>query len=267
MKQNELVLISIAMLLGLVIVSVAAAPSDYSPDVIPNSSGNTFVTWEIKSSPDVPFSLFWTGSEYWHAEEGSLVTLNITSIDNEVHGILALGNATLNSTNTNIAKDLALGVWGSTEWWPGLVVKVGSTNIVELNATAYASAERVHLNYLNGTMISDYQSLTVNNDTYSCIVFEYEQDPTGFGESQKTMLAYDLDTGILVKANTSYSFGVPYILEFELVDIAIPASTTTSQTSTDTTPSLTEFPFILYSMLALAGFGVVVIVIVVLKKR
>ena len=49
-----------------------------------------------------------------------------------------------------------------------------------------------------------------------CIIFDYEQDPTESGEPQLTHLAYALDTGVLVEARTSYSFGVPYLLELEL---------------------------------------------------
>ena len=55
-----------------------------------------------------------------------------------------------------------------------------------------------------------------------CIVFDYEHDPSGFGEPQVTHLAYALGSGVLVEASTSYSFGVPYILEISLVEVSLP---------------------------------------------
>jgi hypothetical protein len=95
--------------------------------------------------------------------------------------------------------------------------------IDDLNQTAYASAERSAGNHLNGTMESSFGQVITHDTSYDCIIFEYEQDPVGFGEPQLTMLAYDLATGVMVKANTSYSFGTPYTLILVLEGISVPS--------------------------------------------
>ncbi|MFX1368274.1 MAG: hypothetical protein ACFFAY_06740, partial [Promethearchaeota archaeon] len=79
--------------------------------------------------------------------------------------------------------------------------------------------ERVLNNYLNGTMNSKYDQMTVSGETYDCIIFDYLQDETGFGVPQETFLAYDTATGILVIANTSVTFDNPYVLHIELSSV------------------------------------------------
>jgi hypothetical protein len=160
--------------------------------------------------------MFFTGGGNWLAENGSYIDFSVHSIDDDIEGLFHIGNASVVANDTNIAKDLTLGVWGTpTEWWPGLIVKVSQSDIDTLNDTAYAAAERVAGNYLNGTMVANYESVTdTSGIEHQCVVFDYVQDPSGFGEPQRTHLAYSLNTGILIEANTSYSFGVPYELAF-----------------------------------------------------
>lgn len=178
------------------------------------------VTWQIESAPEDAFNMYYTGGGNWIAQEDSMIGFEITDFDDDVRGLLSIGNVSVQTNDTDIAKDLTLGVWGTpTQWWPGLFVKVGQSDIESLNSTAYGSAERVSGNYLNGTMISSYETINANNEQHQCIVFDYEQDPSGFGEPQRTHLAYSLDTGILIEANTSYSFGTPYELVFRFTGI------------------------------------------------
>jgi len=92
--------------------------------------------------------------------------------------------------------------------------------------------------------------LESNGRLYDCIVFQYEQDPTSFGEPQITTLAYDTETGVLVKANTSYSFGAPYTLILELEGIHIP----------------TPDSILVWAGLAIAG-AVLIIVAAVIRTR
>jgi hypothetical protein len=231
------------------IAPAAGTPTDYSPGLIPRDSVPTRITWNVIEAPDVAFSLWFSGTEKWLALSGSQMTFNITGANDDLEGQLELGNVTLKANNTAIAKDLTLGVWGLTPWHPGLVVRIGDSNLESLNQTAFASAERVAGNYLNGAMVSSFETIESNGIQYDCIVFEYEQDPTGFGEPQMTSLAYDTETGVLVKANTSYSFGIPYILILELEGIHIP--------SVD--------PIFLWVGVATAG--VVLIVVAVLRSR
>ncbi len=173
--------------------------------------------WRVEATPTSAFNLYYTNGGNWLAENGSLMRFSIQSVSDDVVGQLTIGNVSVVANDTEIAKDLTLGVWGTpTEWWPGLIVGVGESNIESLNATAFASAERVSGNFLNGTMTSHYENISVGNVQLECIVFDYEQDPSGFGDPQRTHLAYCLATGVLVEASTSYSFGVPYNLEISL---------------------------------------------------
>ncbi|MFX0055252.1 MAG: hypothetical protein ACFFAX_05190 [Promethearchaeota archaeon] len=233
------------------IAPAAGAPTDYSPNLVPRDSVPTRITWNVIEAPEVAFSLWFSGTGNWLAQEGSQMTFNITGINGDVEGQLELGNVTLTANDTDIAKDLTLGVWGLTPWHPGLVVKIGDSNFESLNQTAFAAAERVAGNYLNGTLVSSFEPVESNGVLYDCIVFEYEQDPTGFGEPQMTSLAYDTETGVLVKANTSYSFGTPYTLILELEGIHIP----------------TEDPVLLWVAVAIAGVVLIMIAVAIRTRK
>jgi hypothetical protein len=213
-----LVVVISSLLLG----TAQAAPSDYYEALVPGEHGNTSVSWLVTESPDTPFSLFWSGTDSWLALQDTAMNFIITAIDDDVEGTLALGNASWTSSDTEIAKDLTLGVWGATPFLPGLVIEVGQANRAVLNATALASANRTYGNYMNGTMTIGYQTVETQTSSYYCITFDYVQDTPSFGEPQKTYLAYDNVTGILVLANTSYSFGIPYAFSIELQTVLIP---------------------------------------------
>ncbi|MHA2355647.1 MAG: hypothetical protein ACXADC_10765 [Candidatus Thorarchaeota archaeon] len=214
----------IVMLIALFIVTPASATlTDYSPDLVPRDSASTVVTWSVIEAPEVAFALWYSGTGNWLASSDSQMTFEITNLDDDVEGQLTLGNITVSANDTDIARDLTLGVWGLTPWLPGLVVKIGENNLESLNQTAFDSADRVSGNYLNGTMTSEYTPIEASGVTYDCLVFDFEQDPTGFGDPQLTTLAYDTATGALVWANTSYSFGVPYSFIITLEDILIPS--------------------------------------------
>jgi hypothetical protein len=164
--------------------------------------------------------MYYSDGGYWLAENDTHFSFNIKSADDDVVGTLNLGNVSVLANDTEIAKDLTLGVWGThTEWWPGLFIEVTSPAIMNLNATAYASAERVAGNYLNGTMTSRFDNITTGETEHQCIVFDYEQDPPG---NQVTHLAYSLTTGILIEGNTTFTFGTPYELAFTFMDFAEP---------------------------------------------
>ena len=182
----------------------------------------TEIEWHIDAAPSDAFNMFYTGGGDWLAENGSSMTFAVTNIGEDVEGQFVIGNVSVISNDTEIAKDLTLGVWGLTEWWPGLVVDVSHTAIESLNATAYASAARVSGNFLNGTMTSRFENISVGNVLVECIVFNFVQDESGFGEPQVTQLAYSIGRGLLVSANTSYSFGVPYNLQIRLVGSGLP---------------------------------------------
>lgn len=200
------------------------------------------------------------------AENLSTMSCVIDDISDDVTGTYIIGNVSVTANDTEIARDLVLGVWGTpTEWWPGLFVQTGESNIEILNATAYAAAERTAGNYLNGTMISRYDNVSVvvwnstsqvyNQIEVECIIFDYEQDPTAFGEPQITHLAYSLTSGVLVNANTSYSFGDPYNLVLTLVELAPPVPV-------DFTPYLGGF----ITFAGLIGGAILAIIVIIYVK-
>lgn len=214
MKRYVFVLVFISVLM---IANARAASGDYYPGLIPGDK-NPVIEWEVTNAPETTFSLYFSAQLKWLADIGSTLTFEITEINDDVEGIVTLGNATWSGNDTDIAKDLTLGVWGLTPWLPGFVIEIGSENIESLNNTAFAAAQRVSGNYMNGTMSSAYQQIMVGGVPYDCIVFNYQQDQS-LGEPQQTFLAYDVETGVLVVANTSYSFGVPYMLSIEVTSI------------------------------------------------
>ncbi|MFX1483671.1 MAG: hypothetical protein ACFFCP_10865 [Promethearchaeota archaeon] len=215
--RRKLTLLVIVTLLSSLLGSIVGA-TGYSSQVLPGS----IITWQIESTPNATFNMYYTGGGNWLAQNDSLISFNVESHNNDVEGVFTIGNVTVPTNDTDIARDLILGVWGTpTEWWPGLFIGVNQSEIDYLNNTAYASAERVAGNYLNGTMESSFDLISDANEIqHQCIVFDYVQDPTGFGEPQRTYLAYALDTGILIEANTSYSASESYELAFRFAGVA-----------------------------------------------
>jgi hypothetical protein len=217
----------------------------------------SIIQWQLDAVPSEPFNMYYTGGGYWLAENDTVLSLSIDSFEDDLIGVLKLGNITVLANDTEIAKDLTLGVWGTyAEWWPGLVIEVGQSNIDSLNATAYASAERLDGNYLNGTMTSRYETITAGGVQHQCIVFNFEQDSPG---TQVTHLAYSLVTGVLIEANTSYSFGEPYELAFRFQRIV---ETTTVDFSVDNSGAI-----IFAGVVGGALFALIVLVYIILSKR
>ncbi len=229
--------------------NTVASSDDYYQPLVPGPQGNTVVNWRMVEVPEIAVQWGWTSEGAWLAESGSLMSFTITTLDAHITGNLKIGNFTIESNNTDLARELVLGVWGLTPFFPGLVVAIGQDNLGDLNDTAYASAERVQGNYMNGTMESSYEPVVVGGTSYDCIVFDYEQDPSGYGKPQRTYLAYDTLTGVLVRANTSVTIVNEYILVLEIQSIVPPGSA---------------------MLLIVGGFSIVaivVIVLVVIKRR
>ena len=200
----------------------AAMQSSFSPDVQIGWLGGPTISWTVQGAPHTPFLLYWSGSGAWLAQNDTTMAFEIQQLGSDVFGRLTLGNKSWTANDTDIAKDLTLGVWGIVPWLPGLIVEVGDESIAELNRTAHASANRTLGNYVNGTMTSRFDYFGIGPITYDCIVFDYLQDETSFGEPQRTTLAYDLATGILVSAYTTYSFGIPYVLTLLFESVSYP---------------------------------------------
>jgi hypothetical protein len=211
-------ILSVILVLSILVPFLVIGVDAYATQVQPSPGREVEIQWNITNSSDAPFSMFFTGGGVCNMSGASTMLFTVTETEGEIGGVLRLGNVTVEANNTDIALDLTLSVWGATAWLPGLIVNTGASNISQLNQTAYAAAERVQGNFLNGSMLSYYDNVTAAENEYECIVFEFEQDPELFG-AQQNYLAYSLETGILVKGSAYVNFGVPYYLEVEYVGI------------------------------------------------
>ena len=213
-------------LIGLILAALVLAPilvtgaQAYSTEIQPTQGREVEIRWRILDASTAPLIMWFTGGGVCNLTNASWMLFTVTEVEGDAGGELILGNTTVLANNTEIAIDLALGVWGSVEWWPGLVVRTGEANMTLLNQTAYAAAERVSGNTANGTMSSYYDNVTASGEVYECIVFEYEQDP-GIGGNQSTYLAYSRETGILIRGATSVDTGTPYFIEVEYAGLTV----------------------------------------------
>ncbi|RDE13429.1 MAG: hypothetical protein C4K48_07945 [Candidatus Thorarchaeota archaeon] len=210
-------------ILGLILtMNIGGEAATSAVEISPAIQSSTTVNWRIVRAPQYATNAVFSNGGYWQAEEDGVMSFAVTDMQEDIAGELRLGNMTVTTNDTMTAKDLTLGVWGIVEFWPGLFIKIGRNEVQELNDTAYASAEHVAGNYLNGTMLSYYDNLTLDDIEHECIVFEYQQDPTAAGTPQHTTLVYNISTGVLVYANTSYYLGEsfkPYVFEIEFLSI------------------------------------------------
>ncbi|KXH76283.1 MAG: hypothetical protein AM326_07460 [Candidatus Thorarchaeota archaeon SMTZ-45] len=211
MKQKITLLLVITLFIFP--AGVEAQTNDYSSFVAPG----TRVTWEV--SVGTNFTMWYSGGGYCVVENESEMIYDISHVNEDVYGSLYLGNVTVAANDTVVALDLTLGIWPA--WLTGLFVEVGQENIDSLNASAYAAAERVAGNWMNGTIDSLYANYDIGQTTQECIEFHYYQDPPG---TQITHLVYSLETGVLVRAETMVTFGSVYRLVIALQEINRPVS-------------------------------------------
>ena len=219
--NRQLIVIASALVLVLTL-GIGGETVAFAVEISPAVDRTTTVNWRILRTPQNATNAYWSNGGFWQAEEDGKMSFLVCDAQADITGELRLGNMTVTTNDTMIARDLALGVWGVVEFSPGLFIKISSEHIAELNNTAYASAQRVAWNYLNGTMLSYYDNLTLDDIEHECIVFEYQQDPTAAGTPQHTTLVYNISTGVLVYANTSYYLGEsfkPYVFEIEFLSI------------------------------------------------
>ncbi len=206
-RESVVVVAALALVLTM---SIGGEATSFAVEISPAMDRMTAVNWRIVRTPQNATSAYWSNGGFWQAEEDGVMRFAVGAVQADITGELRLGNMTATTNDTMIARDLALGVWGIVEFSPGLFIEIGNSHIQELNDTAYASAERVAWNYLNGSMLSYYDNVTLDETEYECIVFEYQQDPTAAGTPQHTTLVYSISTGVLIHANTSYDFGEPF---------------------------------------------------------
>ncbi len=253
MRKNEI--FTLAALLAILSITMIGRSSAYAVDIDPVLDANTIVKWNVVNVTDSAISMYFTEAGYCLVEDDTIMTFTISEVNDEVTGLLSIGNISILANDTDVARDLVLSVGIYTPFEPGLFVKIGESNLDALNESAYESAERVSGNFMNGTMLSTYENYTIGDTTYETIIFDYVQDSPLAGDPQRTRLIYDLETGVLLYANTSYWFGgdfKPYRLEIQFIEIAHEGGYVP--------------PTILYPII-IGGIGIVLVVIAVARKR
>jgi len=221
MKKQEIfafTFIIVVLSMNMIVGSMA-----YALDIQPAEDRTTVVNWQVTQAPQTAFNMYFTGAGYCLIETDSTLSFTVGDINGDVEGLLNIGNVSILTNDTDVARDLVLGVGIFSAFEPGLFVETGVSNFNDLNSSAYTSAERVSGNWMNGTMTSSYGNVTIGDIEFEAITFDYEQDTPFAGNPQRTRLIYDITTGVLLYANTSYWFGEgsePYWLEIEFLEIS-----------------------------------------------
>ena len=253
MRKKEI--FAFMTLLAVLSMNMIASSMAFALDIYPVEDASTEAKWEIIHAPESAFSMYFTGAGNCLINSGSNLSFFVSDINEDVSGLLNVGNVSIMVNDTDVARDLVLGVGIFSPFEPGLFVKAGASNIDVLNESAYAAAARVSGNFMNGTMISKYENVTIGETEYEVITFDYEQDTPFSGDPQRTRLTYDITSGILLYANTSYWFGEgfeSYWLEIGFLEI--------------THDGDYRIPVELYLILIIS-FTVILLIVVIVRQR
>jgi hypothetical protein len=247
-------IIVVTFLLAVLTLSSFSGTIAYANDIQPVLDASTVAKWEVLHAPDSVVNMYFTAGGKCLVEDGSTVSFSVGNIDEDVEGLLRVGNVSILTNDTDVSRDLVLGIGIFTSFEPGLFVKVGASNLDALNESAFATAARVDNNPMNGTITSVYENVTIGENEYEAITFDYEQDSQIVGDPQKTRLIYDINSGILLYANTSYWFGEgsePYWLQMEFIEIA----------------HVGFLPPIALSTIVIASTIIILLVVAIVRKR
>ena len=220
--MKKQVIFAVTILIVVLSMNMIVGSRAYALDIHPAEDRTTVVNWQVTQAPQTAFNMYFTGASYCLIEVDSTLSFTVGDINGDVEGLLNIGNVSVLTNDTDVARDLVLGVGIYSAFEPGLFVETGVSSFDDLNSSAYTSAERVSGNWMNGTMTSSYGNVTIGDIEFEAITFDYEQDTPFAGDPQRTRVIYDINTGILLYANTSYWFGEgsePYWLEIEFLGI------------------------------------------------
>ena len=254
MRKREIV--AVTLLFAVLSMSIIIGSQAFANDIEPVLDATTEVKWEVIHASAEPFSMYFTGGGICAIENESAISFTVSEVEEDVGGLLAIGNVTVIANDTDVALDLVLGIGVFSAFEPGLFVKVGSGDITQLNESAYSTAERVSGNSMNGTISSLYDNVTIGDNEYEAIIFDYVQDTPAGGDPQRTHLVYDVNTGVLLYANTSYWLGEgfnPYWLEFQFVEIAH--------------EGVISPPIFLYTIIIVTVIVVLLVIMIITKRR
>jgi len=252
MKKREI--LAFTLLVAVLSMNMIMGSMAYALDIHPAEDRTTVVNWQVTQAPQTAFNMYFTGAGYCLIDPDSTLSFTVGDINSDVEGLLVIGNVSILANDTDVSRDLVLGVGIYSAFEPGLFVEIGASNFDDLNASAYASAQRASGNWMNGTMSSSYGNVSIGDSEFEAITFDYEQDTPFAGDPQRTRLIYDITTGVLLYANTSYWFGEgsePYWLEIEFLEI------------TYTGP----FPLTTIYYIIIASIIVVILIALVVRRR
>ncbi len=252
MKKKDI--FAVTILIAVLSMNMIVGSMAYALDIHPAEDRTTIVNWQVTQAPQTAFNMYFTGAGYCLIEADSTLSFTVGDINDDVEGLLNIGNVSIMTNDTDVARDLVLGVGIFSVFEPGLFVETGVSNFNDLNASAYTSAERISGNWMNGTMTSSYGNVTIGDSEFEAITFDYEQDSPFAGDPQRTRLIYDITTGVLLYANTSYWFGEgsePYWLEIEFLEITYSG----------------PFPITTIYYIIIASIIVTILIVLVVRQR
>lgn len=209
---------------GLLCVQLTTAQGlPYASQLYPDAFSTSKLHWRITNVTDETVEFGFGSGTFWHAQAGQALSFEIQDIANdELTGLLIIGNLTLQANNSRIAAELVFSIW---PWFPGLV------SHLDWNAVDQAATEAATGFWMNGTL--DIQ------EGLSTKTYKYHQGPWG---NQNTTLIYDINSGILLSAYTEVFFQNDYHLGIDFV-------------------ALTQNPTSLSIMLFVGVFGIVLIIV------
>ncbi|MHA2271291.1 MAG: hypothetical protein ACXACI_05470 [Candidatus Hodarchaeales archaeon] len=195
----------------------AAERSKFSPDDGGLAVG-TSLSWEITDYNEAFVGQWWNATHFrgvFSVQKGSrlnftIITPQVWNYTSAYWGALEFGNLSLSVVdNTETGSALTLSIY---PWLPGLVTHTNWTWHQQMATTSSASE------YLKGTLTTSETIFQLSKEPNSAverlaIQFDYVQDSPG---NQNTTLVYDLETGILLEAQTEFLFGVLYRMGLEL---------------------------------------------------
>jgi hypothetical protein len=190
--------ILVPLLIGSILPIAAQDITTYSDLAIPTPFLTPRLEWVITNVTTEAVEWGWGTGDYWQANAGQRITYIINEIKNdEIHGLLSIGNLTLLTNDSRLAAELTLSIW---PWFPGLISHLDWT-VVDQNARSAATG------WMEGTL--EIQT------TATTKIYTYQQ---GLFGNQNTTLAYDLQTGLLKAAYTEFYFQKDYHLGIELAE-------------------------------------------------
>ena len=138
-------IIVVTFLIALLSISAIGRSMAYANDIQPVQDASTVAKWEVTHAPESAFSMYFTVAGNCLIENGSTLSFSVGNVNEDVEGLLRIGNVSIITNDTDVSRDLVLGVGIFSAFEPGLFVNAGPTNIDALNDSAFAAAARISI--------------------------------------------------------------------------------------------------------------------------